>query len=50
VFCLDFREAFDKISHEYLFAILGKYAISKGVIAGYKSTGTCPGQYTLNVR
>jgi hypothetical protein len=37
VLSLDFREAFDKISHRYLFAILEKYAISKGDITGIKN-------------
>jgi len=37
VLSLDFREAFDKISHRYLFAILDKYAIGKCVITGIKN-------------
>jgi len=40
VLSLDFREAFDKISHRYLFAILEKYAISKCVITGIKNLYT----------
>jgi hypothetical protein len=37
VLSLDFREAFDKISYRYLFAILEKCAISKCVITGIKN-------------
>jgi hypothetical protein len=37
VLSLDFRKAFDKISHRYLFAILEKYIISKSVITSIKN-------------
>jgi hypothetical protein len=61
VLSLDFREAFDRISHRYLFAVLEKYGISDGDINAirtcmlrlhyqYKSTGIYLGQYPSNVR
>jgi hypothetical protein len=37
VLSLDFSEAFDKISHRCLFAVLEKYTISDYVITGIKN-------------
>jgi hypothetical protein len=36
VLSLDFREAFDRISHKYLFAVLDRYGLSDYVITGIK--------------
>ena len=37
VISLDFQEAFDKISHKYLFTLLEKYAINKYIRTGMKN-------------
>jgi hypothetical protein len=37
VLSLDFREAFDRISHRYLFAVLERYDIGDGDITGIKN-------------
>jgi hypothetical protein len=37
VISLDFKEAFKKISHTYLFAILKKFEINKSIITGIKN-------------
>ena len=40
VISLDFKEAFDKISHSYLFSILQRYGFSNGFIDGIKHVCT----------
>ena len=37
VLSLDFREAFNRISHKYLFAVLERYGLSDYVITGIKN-------------
>ena len=37
VISIDFKEAFEKIAHKYLFAVLEKFEISKSIITGIKN-------------